>query len=580
MSVRRIASAAYVFLIALACVMPAQLCAQHAMHSNGTVDSAGRQHDSLRLGSVTFPNSGAPRAQQAFLRGVAMLYSFGDPGPSFREAERLDPNFALAYWGDALTHRWDQGGREDTTGARATLERLGSTHTMRAAKAHTARERAYLDAVELLFGMPDSGTSTARSPDTVFSGTTALRGQRIDSVRITRYVEAMRLLHERFPADDNASVLYALALLNRRNLEWFDPDRYLRTSVEMGAILEDVFRRLPDHPGAAHLLIHAYDHGLLAPLGVRAARAYASIAPDMPHALHMPSHIFIRDGLWDEVARSNEQAMARHIAESGTKVPKAEDIDWHFADFLQYAYLQQGRWRLAKALADSADVLAKRSTPEDRKNWLDEEVKDLTGEYVAETGLWNAFPAVSHDLVRAAYRRGDARKLDSIARALDTAAAPTAQWQRSKASRLSLIRSLSAGLAGNRDSSIAGLTSLCTAASRDPGRFMGEGPRTTGDTSCELAGEMLLARGRPAEALTSYDAALADIPGHWIAMLGRARALSCMGDASGARAAYGELLVQWAHADADLPALAEVRSGAAGMKEQHPQCKTVRAAAV
>ena len=180
------------------------------------------------------------------------------------------------------------------------LARLGPTPAARAAKARTPRERAYIAAVETLFGA--DGDTTTRDVTGVAESIGRLR---IDSVRITRYTEAMRRLHEAYPNDDEAAAFYAHALMNRRNLEL---ESFMRTSVHMAAAVDDLFRRNPDHPGAAHFLIHAYDDARLAPLGLRAARAYAKIAPNEQHAQHMPSHIFFQLGLWSEAVQANERS--------------------------------------------------------------------------------------------------------------------------------------------------------------------------------------------------------------------------------------------------------------------------------
>src|SRR5256885_194621 len=223
-----------------------------------------------RLGTIDFPTSGAPAARAPFIRGVLLLHSFeyGDAARAFREAQRLDSGFALAYWGEAMTYTHPVWNEQDGNAARAALQRLAATRDARRAKAPTRREQAYLDAVEILYG----------------DGSKA--------VRDTAYSLAMGRLVARFPADREAKVFYALSLLGL-NQGVRDVPSYLRAA----AIVDTVFRENPNHPGAAHLLIHSYDDPIHAPLGLAPARAYSKIAPDAAHAQHMTTHIFLALGV-------------------------------------------------------------------------------------------------------------------------------------------------------------------------------------------------------------------------------------------------------------------------------------------
>lgn len=546
-------------LFALTVATPVGILAQH-VHAPL---SAKTSHDSSFVGTIVFPNSGSTRAQQFFLRGVALLHTFSydRAREAFQQAERIDPDFALAYWGEALSDRWPQGLSEDTLAARAALERLAPTAVARAEKAHTARERAYVAAVETLFGM------NLQPGDAQISGMSGMR-LRIDSVRIARYAESMRALHVAYPDDDEAASFYAHALMNRRNFEWNDPDRFFRTSIAMAAALEGVFARNPNHPGAAHFLIHAYDDARLAPLGIRAARAFAAIAPAQEHAQHMPSHIFIRYGMWDEVVSSSERAWALTRADAGTGPDAPLRYEWHDANFLQYGYLQQGRWREAKALADSANALLAPerialAKPDERK-FLIGFLQTVADHYAGETRQYNLIALNGSLDYMLAFSRRDAVLLDSIEARLGIAPVTSEMTEDSRQQMLVQTRNLKAALAGKPEPAIGMFQRWCRSNLKNPQSAISEGPKTLGDTDCEIAGELLVKEGRFAEAVAAYDDALAYAPGHWIARLGRARALACLGDKSRARAAYAELLAQWSHADADLPDLAEVKSGATG----------------
>jgi pyruvate/2-oxoglutarate dehydrogenase complex dihydrolipoamide acyltransferase (E2) component len=217
---------------------------------------------------LAFPNSGASAAQDDFRRGVIALHNFeyAAAAKAFRAAQAADPAFALAYWGEAMTYSHPLWGNENPGAARKALERLAPTPAARAAMAPTERERLYLAAVEILF---DNGDRRARHQ---------------------AYEQAMHRLAGRFPEDHEASVFHALAILG---LDSGDGEADVRDRIRAAASLEGFFRANPRHPGVVHYLIHAYDDPLHAPLGLRAARAYEEIAGKAPHALHMPSHIYI-----------------------------------------------------------------------------------------------------------------------------------------------------------------------------------------------------------------------------------------------------------------------------------------------
>ena len=264
------------------------------------------------LGEIHFPNSGATAAQKDFLHGVLLLYSFeyGTARRAFRAAERIDPDFAMAYWGEAMTYDEPIWYEEDVAGARAALARLAPTAAQRAAKAGTARERMYLAAVEQLYG---SGDKTRRD---------------------ARYSAAMQALVHRFPHDLNARTFYALSLLGLSN-----GVRNVRNYMRAAAQAEEVLQIDPCHPGALHYLIHATDDPVHAVLGLQAARRLAEVAPASEHAVHMPSHIYMALGMWHDVVRANLASI--HIA-------RADHMTgYHQMMFLIYAYLQENKRKQA-----------------------------------------------------------------------------------------------------------------------------------------------------------------------------------------------------------------------------------------
>jgi tetratricopeptide (TPR) repeat protein len=274
-----------------------------------------------QLGTVEFRVSCNAEAQASFTRGVALLHSFAyeESAEAFRDAATKDPVCAMAHWGLAMTeyHQlWEPypGPAELKRGATEIQE-------ARELKPGTTREKDYIEALGIFFDGWEQRDHTARAK---------------------AYREAMLGVQERNPKDQEAAIFYALALVATASPE----DKTYANQRKAGAILESVFAAHPDHPGAAHYLIHAYDNPVLAPQGVAAARAYSKIAPDMPHALHMPSHIFTRLGLWEDSVSSNlaAAAAARKQGDPGE--------EFHALDYLVYAYLQLGRNSEAEKIRD------------------------------------------------------------------------------------------------------------------------------------------------------------------------------------------------------------------------------------
>ncbi len=265
-----------------------------------------------RLGTIVFPTSGAPTAQPAFIRGVLYLHSFeyAQAATAFRDAERLDPGFAMAYWGEALTYTHPVWNQQNLDSGRMALAKLTPRSAERVARAPTPRERGYLDAVQTLYG---EGSKERRD---------------------TLYSRAMVELMEDFPDDAEARCFAALSIIGLTQ-GVRDVGAYMRAA----AMVAPVFAANPDHPGAAHYLIHAFDDPLHAPLGLSAARAYIRIAPDAAHAQHMTTHIFLALGMWDET-----------IAQNVIATNQTAYVPGHYTEWLGYGYLQAGRFADSRAL--------------------------------------------------------------------------------------------------------------------------------------------------------------------------------------------------------------------------------------
>lgn len=279
--------------------------------------AAQEQSSQGALGRVEFPTSGSKEAQAHFLRGVAALHSFWyeEALEAFQAATKAEPGFVMGYWGEALAHTHPLWGEQDADAARKVLARVPAAPKL------TARESAYLEAVRALYGEGDK------------------------HARDLAYMAAMEKVYRDYPEDLEAASFYALSLLGAVG----PGDRGYRLQMQAGAIALDIYRKNPNHPGAAHYIIHAFDDPEHAILALPAARRYAEIAPDAHHARHMPSHIFIQLGMWPEAAASNESSWATSDAWVRRKHYPIDRRDYHSLAWLEYVYLQQGRFREAEA---------------------------------------------------------------------------------------------------------------------------------------------------------------------------------------------------------------------------------------
>jgi len=290
-------------------------------------DKEHHHHEDLtetQLGTVHFPVSCAASVEKPFARGVALLHSFWyeEAEKEFLEIAKDDPKCAMAHWGIAMSI-WHQLWNEPDT--KVIARGLDEANTARklAIKA-TPREQGYIAAIVAFYSDSDKSDHDARAK---------------------AYSDAMKKVYEAYPDDHEAATFYALSLLDSEPHD----DASFANRKAAAAILEKLFATEPDHPGVAHYLIHAYDKPQLAQLGIPAARRYAQVAPAAPHALHMPSHIFARVGLWQDDINSNLASIAA-TRKTAAMHMGGEGHQFHAMDFLFYAYLQSGRDADARAL--------------------------------------------------------------------------------------------------------------------------------------------------------------------------------------------------------------------------------------
>lgn len=529
--------------------LPAQIPERHA--------HAGRGLDGL--GMIEFPNTGALAAQPAFLRGIALLHSFeyDEAADSFAEAQAKDPAFALAYYFQAFSHSHVLWGLEDLPRSRAVLVRLAPTAEARLKATTAGRERDYAAAFEAFF---------ADQPL---------------AARVNAFADSMVRAMKRYPNDVDAAAFASLALMLSGSYGGLAARERGAARDSSIAIADRIFRKFPTHPGGTHYLIHSTDEPAYAARGLAAARAYAKVAPEAEHALHMPSHIFLQLGLWDDVVASNERAWAASRAEIVARKLPNTSLSFHALSWLHYGYLQQGRYTSARGVIDSARaVLAGVNLTEGGYSDAPFVIGTLEFVQASVTGQWTESACVSARDFRYPTEARSQREQSFQNVAVYQAAIAGVMCGLEHNQPLNLVRSPTAsnsdprtmpykqavlhadGLLalkrGDHEAAIALLTPAAAAPTSAP-----VGPVTMLRTH-ELLGEALLKAGRAQEAIAAYERALRLTPRRSVALIGLARARAAAGDTRGAAAVYRDLLESWKNADANLPELSEARQGARG----------------
>jgi tetratricopeptide (TPR) repeat protein len=523
-----------------------------------------RAQESSGLGHVVFETSGAAAAKPAFMRGVLLLHSFeyADAKDAFVEAQRIDPTFAMAYWGEAMTYNHPLWAQQDADAARAALARLAPTPAGRLAKAPTAYEKGWLTAVDALYG---EGDKVARD---------------------LAYAAAMQRLFDSRPGDLEAASFCALALLGTSH-----NGRDFATYMKAAAIVERVYATNPQHPGAVHYLIHAYDDPVHAPLGMRAADAYAKVAPSASHALHMPSHIYFALGLWDEATAMNERSWRAADERVQQKKLSVDERGFHALHWLEYAYLQAGRYQDATRVLQMMEADAATSGSSRTRSHL----ALMRAAWLVETRQWSSagqpvssqslgaeatsadlfaigYAAVeSGDLARAKAMLGQIRSAfggstdgDAHHAGMPQAGLPAAGGSANSRVPAVIAQQLDGVILlkeGQRESALERLTA---AARAEDGLSFEFGPPNPVKPAHELLGEALLAVGHAQAARTEFEASLRRAPRRALSMFGLARAAARSGDTATAQATYAEIARMWKAADKTLPEWKELSQNEKG----------------
>ena len=514
------------------------------------------EHDghTQQLGRVRFATSCDAVARTEVERGVAYLHSFWyeKAAETFAAAAAADSGCAMAFWGQAMSVLHPLWTPPSSADARAAL---GVTDRG-LARAKTTRERGYLDAIRAYYADYDRTDPKAR---------------------LVRYALAMDSVRRRSPSDTEAAIFYALALIAVGQANATDTTFTYQKRAD--SILEPLFRREPRHPGLAHYLIHTNDVPQLAAHGLYAARRYAEIAPDVPHAQHMPSHIFTRLGAWDDAIASNTRSAA---AARAYEVERGLTAMWdqraHALDYLAYAYLQQGRDTAAQRVLDEAAAApagypagslthqyAFAAIPArcalERGRWA--EAARLA---VRPAPEWPAAEAITH-FARAigAARESDtavARHEIAVLAQIESTLAPGPQAYWSGQVAIQRLAA-TAWLELARGDTASAVLHAGQAADREDGTQ--KHPVTPGPVlpARELQGDLLLLAGRPVAAVRAYAATLALSPNRARSLFGLASAAELAGDMATALARYREFLSLMAKADGARPELAVARRAVA-----------------
>jgi len=538
--------------------------------------------DLRSAGTVDFKVSCAPGVRSEFIRGVALLHSFfyEEARRIFTEVAAKDPTCAMAQWGIAMTwwHPiWTPPTPDEMSAGKAAAEKA------MAMNAGTDRERGFITALNAYYNTPDG-------PVTGEVGQSC-HGPVGPPDRVSAYEKAMRTLYERYPDDVETQTFYALAVLA---VGYANPtDTTLSNQLKAADILEKLWKKNPNHPGIAHYLIHSYDYPALAERGLAAARSYGSIAPWVPHALHMPSHIFTRLGMWEEsiaANRSSADASRAYAAMRHREATEAEEL--HALDYMAYSYLQEGQDAKAKEIVDFAATVRK-TNPElefsgayalaaipsryalERNAW-----SDAAALRVPELPHWSSFPFMealieyAHALGRA--RTGDlegARKaMDRMRQLRDATSDPKFDYFKRQLDQQ--MQAASAWVACGENKKEEAVTMLRHAA--DAEDILGKHPVSPGALvpAREQLGDLLLKLDRPKEARQEFEAALKIYPGRFRGLYGAAQAAEQIGEKEKANHYYAKLVEQTAKADGSRKELAQLRHHAAENDVAQPSSVT------
>ncbi len=495
--------------------------------------SAPKEKD--KLGSIYFDVTGSEKAIEHFEEGLLLLHSFefDDAATAFIEAQKVDSTMAMAYWGEAMTYNHPLWAEQSYEEAIAALTKLSPSPEERVEKTSTPIEKDFMKAVNILYG----------------------EGSKYD--RDIAYSEFMAEVHEKYPNSQEAAAFYALSLLGSVPVGR-DEEIYEKGAIIAKGILEEN----PNHPGALHYLIHSYDDPQHASAAVDAANRYMQVASAAGHALHIPSHIYVAMGMWDDVVRSNEQSYEASVVRMKEKNLNNDARGYHALQWLVYGYLQQGRIEEARQIVhDMAQYTSELPSARARvhmsiiKGAYLVESEDWTGEEsnieVDQSGLNISIVATNKFLDgMKSYQQQNAEMLDELINTLEKerlkvtiqienkgiALCSGVGWESQKANQLDVdqanvmemeLRGLAANLKGKKDEANDWLKK---AAELERNISYSYGPPTVVKPSFELYGEWLVENEFFEEALVQFDYSLQRAPKRILSLRGKLAAAKALGN--------------------------------------------------
>ena len=506
----------------------------------------------VTLGSIDFPTTGSPEAQQEFIQGMLYMHSFEyDPAAvAFRKAQNIDPDFVMAYWGEAMTNHHSLWRVQHQKAAQDVLMRLGKTSEERAAKAPTQREKDFVRAAELLFGMTEET-------------------QGLDKLdRDVEYRNAMKRLHVAYPDDLEVRALYGLSILGVGSA-----NREYATYMQAAAVITPVWDANHSHPGAAHYLIHSYDDPVHAILGLPMARAYEKIAVDAAHAQHMTSHIYVALGLWDDMIAANITALGVESAKTVGEGSRSREA-WHHRYWLHYGRLQQGRLDEAKKMLSMArERISDNPLPREPAYYgamyarylIDTESWEEADEWLAPSGVHIPTPHYYFARAFSAAKLGNVDKARSLLSQIQMGgekANPEIILSQEEVDILKLeVEVVIAMNNGDGGTAVANARKAAAMQAALPFRY---GPPRISKPTAELLGDVLASLGDDEQAILAYEDQLSRSKLRTNSLIGLARASARIGDDAASLEAYISLAGIWRNADPAVPALAEVNRLAQG----------------
>ncbi len=493
-----------------------------------------------KLGKVHFATSCNETAQRRFDRAMRYQHSFwyAESKEIYEEAIKADPACAIAYWGIALSLLSNPHGPIPTSNLPLGLSAIEKA---KATGAKTERERDYIDALAVMYVDYDKTPHQAR---------------------VQSYLKKMEALAAKYPDDDEAQIFYAITL----NVAASPADKTYANQLKGAAILEPIWQRQPQHPGVAHYLIHLYDYPPIAAKGLTAALRYSKIAPNAPHAQHMPSHIFTRVGYWKESVAANLASV------QAAKATKEGADQLHGQDYLVYAYLQQGQDKAAHAVVD--EIEAAQSDPDSFAGAFSRAA--APARYAVERGDWKTAAnldvkpsKLQHVMAITYFARalGAARSGDPAAAKVDVAKlaeirdslleAKNNYWAGQVDVQAQIANAWVLYADGKSDDALKAMSAAADAEDKTE-----KSPVTPGSLTParELYGVMLLDRGMAKEALAAFEATMAKEPNRFNGYVGVAKAAQSLGDTTKAKASYEKLVALASSSDSERPTLAAARA--------------------